>query len=40
MPYATLGDREFRWTTDSRLLTPEWKPNEVIVERYEIPHRV
>jgi hypothetical protein len=37
MPYATLGDREFRWTTDSRLLTPEWKPNEVIVERYEIP---
>ena len=37
MPYATLGDREFRWTTDSRLLTPEWQPNEVIVERYEIP---
>jgi hypothetical protein len=37
MPYARLGDREFRWTTDSRLLTPEWKPNEVIVERYEIP---
>jgi hypothetical protein len=37
MPYATLGDREFRWTTDSRLLTPEWLPNEVIVERYEIP---
>jgi hypothetical protein len=37
MPYATLDDREFRWTTDSRLLTSEWKPNEVIVERYEIP---
>lgn len=43
MPYATLGapstsgDREFRWTTDSRLLTPEWWPNEVVVERYEIP---
>ena len=37
MPYARLGDREFRWTTDSRLLTPEWLPNEVIVERYEIP---
>ncbi len=37
MPYAMLGDKEFRWTTDSRLLTPEWKPNEVIVERYEIP---
>jgi hypothetical protein len=37
MPYALLGDREYRWTTDSRLLTPEWKPGEVIVERYEIP---
>jgi hypothetical protein len=37
MPYARLGDREFRWTTDSRLLTPEWLPDEVIVERYEIP---
>jgi hypothetical protein len=37
MPYATLGNRELRWTTDSRLLTPEWLPNEVIVERYEIP---
>jgi hypothetical protein len=37
MPYAMLGDREFRWTTDSRLLTPEWQPHEVIVERYEIP---
>jgi hypothetical protein len=37
MPYAALGDKEFRWTTDSRLLTPEWLPQEVIVERYEIP---
>ncbi len=37
MPYATLDDREFRWTTDSRLLTPEWLPDEVIVERYAIP---
>jgi hypothetical protein len=37
MPYATLGDREYRWTTDSRLLTPEWQPGEVIVERYEVP---
>jgi hypothetical protein len=37
MPYATLGAQEYRWTTDSRLLTPEWKPGEVIVERYEIP---
>jgi hypothetical protein len=37
MPYALLGDQEYRWTTDSRLLTPEWKPGEVIVERYEMP---
>jgi hypothetical protein len=37
MPFARLGNREFRWTTDSRLLTPEWLPNEVIVERYEVP---
>jgi hypothetical protein len=37
MPYALLGDQEYRWTTDSRLLTPEWLPNEVIVERYEFP---
>lgn len=37
MPYVVLGEQEYRWTTDSRLLTPEWKPGEVIVERYEIP---
>jgi len=36
MPFATVGRREFRWTTDSRLLTPDWLPNEVIVERYDI----
>ena len=36
MPFATIGGREFRWTTDSRLLTPDWLPNEVIVERYDI----
>ena len=37
MPYAMVGEHEYRWTTDSRLLTPEWLPNEVIVERYDIP---
>ncbi len=36
MPFAMVGGREYRWTTDSRLLTPEWLPNEVIVERYDI----
>jgi len=37
MPYAQLGPVEARWTTDSRLLTPDWLPGEVVVERYEIP---
>ena len=37
MPFATVNGREYRWTTDSRLLTPEWKPGEVIVERYDLP---
>ena len=36
MPYAIVGDRPYRWTTDSRLLTPDWLPDEVIVERYDI----
>ena len=36
MPFAKVGGREFRWTTDSRLLTPDWWPNEVIVERYDL----
>jgi len=37
MPYAQLGPIEARWTTDSRLLTTQWLPGEVVVERYEIP---
>jgi len=36
MPYAQLGSVEARWTTDSRLLTPQWLPDEVVVERYEV----
>ncbi len=36
MPYVAFGNREYRWTTDSRLLTPEWRPNEVVVERYDL----
>ncbi len=36
MPYARLGDIEQRWTTDSRHLTPGWRPGEIIVERYEV----
>jgi len=37
MPFARLGPFEARWTTDSRLLTPQWLAGEVVVERYEIP---
>jgi len=37
MPYAELGPIEIRWTTDSRLLTPQWLPGEEVAERYEIP---
>ncbi len=36
MPLAIVGGKEYRWTTDSRLLTPEWLPDEVIVERYDL----
>jgi hypothetical protein len=40
MPYALLGDGqdgiEQRWTTDSRRLTPEWRPDEMITELYEV----
>ena len=34
MPVADLGTVEQAWTTDSRRLTPEWRPGEVIVEQY------
>ena len=37
MPYAQLGPVEARWTTDSRVLTTQWQPGEVVVERYELP---
>ncbi len=37
MPYAQLGPVEARWTTDSRLLTTQWLPGEITVERYELP---
>jgi hypothetical protein len=37
MPYVRLGPFEARWTTDSRLNTPQWQPDETIVEEYELP---
>lgn len=36
MPFARLGAAEQRWTTDSRHLTPDWLPGEIIVERYDV----
>ncbi len=36
MPVGHLGEIEQRWTTDSRRLTPDLIPGEVIAERYEI----
>lgn len=36
LPYARLGEIEQRWTTDSRHLTYDWLPGEIIVERYEV----
>jgi len=36
MPFALVGDRQYRWTTDSRVLSPTWRPGEVIVERYDV----
>ncbi|HOT92367.1 MAG TPA: DUF2723 domain-containing protein [Anaerolineae bacterium] len=36
MPFARLGEIEQRWTTDSRHLTPDWLPGEIIVESYEV----
>ena len=36
MPYLRLGKRLYRWTTDTRLNTPWWEPNEIIVERFGI----
>jgi len=35
-PFARIGSWETRFTTDSRLLTPQWKVNEIIVERWEV----
>jgi len=35
MPFALVGDRQYRWTTDSRSIPP-WRPGEVIVERYDV----
>ncbi len=37
MPWAQFGPLEARWTTDSRLLTPQWQAGEIVPEVYEVP---
>jgi len=36
MPFGRLGAVEQRWATDSRHLTLDWLPGEIIVERYDV----
>lgn len=40
VPVVRVGDLSFPFTTDSHLVTPEWQPGEVIVERFDfaLPH--
>lgn len=35
-PFARLGSWEYRFTTDSHLLTPYWQAGEIIAERWEV----
>ncbi len=40
VPVLTAGDLSFPFTTDSHLVSPEWLPGEIIVERFDfaLPH--
>lgn len=35
IPVLTVGDIIYEFTTDSHLITPNWRPGEVIVERFD-----
>ena len=37
VPVLTMGDLSFPFTTDSHLVTPQWLPGEIIVERFDFP---
>jgi hypothetical protein len=37
LPWARLGETTYRFTNDSRFLTPWWQANEIVVERFELP---
>ena len=36
MPFAEFAGTTQRWTTDSRRLTPDWIPGEIIAEKYNV----
>ncbi len=40
VPVLRVGEMEFAFTTDSHLTTPDWQPDEIIVERFDfaLPH--
>jgi hypothetical protein len=40
VPVLQVGDLRYEFTTDSHLITPNWWPDEVIVERFDfaLPH--
>ncbi len=40
VPVLTVGDMRYEFTTDSHLISPNWWPGEVIVERFDfaLPH--
>ncbi|MBN1639648.1 MAG: DUF2723 domain-containing protein [Anaerolineae bacterium] len=37
LPWARLGERTYRFTTDRRFNTPWWQAGEIVVERFELP---
>lgn len=42
VPVVHVGDMRFPFTTDSHVISPEWRPGEVIVERFDfaLPHNL
>jgi hypothetical protein len=40
VPVLSVGDLVFSFTTDSHLVSPQWQPGEIIVERFDfaLPH--
>jgi hypothetical protein len=37
LPWAQLGERMYRFTTDGRYNTPWWESGEIVVGRFELP---